>query len=93
MAGRMIKIRSSARAGRTANSTVTFRCRRQARKVPAIVLASAVHGVDKDICDCRRRIRVAWLSSPPRRTCSGAGCPARLHGGDTRAGERAAAAA
>ncbi len=45
--------------------------------VPAIVLASAIHGVDEDLRGARRHFRRRTAISPPPPTCSGASCRAR----------------
>ena len=55
---------------------------------PAIVLAAAVHGVDKDIRDLADEFAGARLSSPPRPTCSGARSRDRSPGDDERTKER-----
>jgi carboxymethylenebutenolidase len=85
MAGRTLKIPSSADKG-------DFDCYvsipASAEKVPAIVLASAVHGVDKDICDlCDEFASHGYIAAAP--DLFWRWLPGPIPGGDPRVGERA----
>jgi carboxymethylenebutenolidase len=85
MAGRTVKIPSSADKGE-------FDCYvslpASAEKVPAIVIASAVHGVDKDICDLADEFAShGFIATAP--DLFWRWLPGPIAGGDARAGERA----
>ena len=85
MAGRMTKLTSTADKGE-------FDCYvslpASAEKVPAIVLASAVHGVDKDICDlCDEFASHGYIAAAP--DLFWRWMPGPIPGGDPRARERA----
>ncbi len=88
MAGRTVKIRSSAKG---AAETGEFDCYvslpASGGKVPAIAVASAVHGVDKDICDLADEFAShGFIAAAP--DLFWRWLPGPIPGGDTRAGER-----